>query len=153
MRRGEVWWASLREPIGSEPGYRRPLLILQSDDFNDSPIRTTICAVVTSNLRLADAPGNVRVRRRAVGLPRDSVVNVSQLITVDKVALTSRLGRLPRRRYEMSMPASGSYYRCNERAPLVTLANALPFLATETFMPRAPAAPGQKAGLVPGRSG
>lgn len=95
MQRGELWWASLREPIGSGPGYRRPLLVLQSDDFNASPIRTTICAVVTSNLRLAQAPGNVRLARRAAGLPRDSVVNVSQLITVDKDALTARIGRLP----------------------------------------------------------
>lgn len=80
--------------MGSGPGFRRPLLVVQSDDFNASTIRTTICAVVTSNLRLAEAPGNVRLARRSAGLSRDSVVNVSQLITVDKDTLTSRIGRL-----------------------------------------------------------
>ncbi len=95
MRRGELWWASLEDPVGSEPGLRRPLLVVQSDEFNASAIRTTICAVVTSNLRLAEAPGNVSLSRRAAGLPRDSVVNVSQLVTVDKRILTSRIGRVP----------------------------------------------------------
>ena len=95
MRRGELWWASLEEPVGSGPGFRRPMLVVQSDDFNDSAIRTTVCAVVTSNLRLADAPGNVRLGRRAAGLSRDSVVNVSQLITVENSILSSRIGRVP----------------------------------------------------------
>jgi mRNA interferase MazF len=95
MRRGEIWWASLADPVGSGPGYRRPVLIIQSDDFNDSAIRTTICAVVTSNVRLAEAPGNVRLTRKASGLNRDSVVNVSQLVTVDKRLLTARVGRVP----------------------------------------------------------
>ncbi|HCK84837.1 MAG TPA: mRNA interferase MazF2 [Hyphomonadaceae bacterium] len=94
MRRGEIWWASLPEPVGSGPGYRRPVLVVQSDEFNQSAIRTTICAVITSNLRLADAPGNVRLSRRASGLSKDSVVNVSQLITVDKQLLTERIGRI-----------------------------------------------------------
>lgn len=94
MRRGELWWASLPDPIGSGPGFRRPLLIVQSNDFSDSAIRTVICAVVTSNLHLERAPGNVRVRARASGLSRDSIVNVSQLITVDKRVLTERIGRL-----------------------------------------------------------
>ena len=94
MRRGEIWWASLLEPVGSGPGYRRPVLVVQSDEFNQSAIRTTICAVITSNLRLAAAPGNVSLKRRASGLSKDSVVNVSQLITVDKQLLTSRIGRL-----------------------------------------------------------
>lgn len=95
MQRGEVWWASLPDPVGSGPGYRRPVLIVQANAFNQSTIRTTICAVITSNLRLADAPGNVRLTRRASGLTKDSVVNVSQLITVDKRLLTSRIGRAP----------------------------------------------------------
>jgi mRNA interferase MazF len=94
MRRGEIWWASLPDPVGSGPGYRRPVLVVQADEFNQSAIRTIICAVITSNLRLADAPGNVRLTRRASGLGKDSVVNVSQLITVDKQLLTSRIGRL-----------------------------------------------------------
>ena len=95
MRRGEIWWASLGEPHGSAPGFRRPVLIVQSNDFNESAIRTSICAAITSNMRLADAPGNVRVTRRVSGLPHDSVVNVSQLITLDKQMLTEKVGRLP----------------------------------------------------------
>ena len=95
MRRGELWWASLGEPAGSGPGLRRAVLIVQSNEFNDSAIRTTICAAVTSNLRLAEAPGNVRLTKKASGLSRESVVNVSQLITLDKRLLTSRVGRLP----------------------------------------------------------
>jgi mRNA interferase MazF len=94
MRRGELWWASLPDPIGSGPGFRRPLLIVQSNDFNQSAIPTVTCAVMSSNLRLERAPGNVRVRARASGLSRDSVVNVSQLITVDKRVLTAQIGRL-----------------------------------------------------------
>ena len=95
MRRGEIWWASLGEPQGSGPGYRRPVLIVQSNEFNESAIRTAICAAMTSNMRLADAPGNVRVTRRAGGLAQESVVNVSQLITLDKQRLTKKAGRLP----------------------------------------------------------
>ena len=95
MRRGEIWWASLGEPHGSAPGFRRPVLVVQSNDFNESAIRTSICAAITSNIRLADAPGNVRVTRRVSGLPHDSVINVSQLITLDKQILTENVGRLP----------------------------------------------------------
>ena len=95
MRRGEIWWASLGEPHGSAPGFRRPVLVVQSNDFNESAIRTSICAAITSNMRLADAPGNVRVTRRVSGLPRDSVINVSQLITLDKQMLTEKVSRLP----------------------------------------------------------
>ncbi len=95
MRRGEIWWASLGEPQGSAPGYRRPVLIVQSNEFNESAIRTSICAAITSNMRLAGAPGNVRLTRRATGLQQESVVNVSQLITLDKQRLTEKVGRLP----------------------------------------------------------
>jgi mRNA interferase MazF len=95
VRRGEIWWATLGEPQGSEPGFRRPVLIIQSNEFNESAIRTSVCAAITSNMRLADAPGNVRVTRRVSGLPHDSVVNVSQLITLDKRMLTENVGRLP----------------------------------------------------------
>jgi mRNA interferase MazF len=80
--------------MGSGPGFRRPVLIVQSSEFNESAIRTVVCAVVTSNLRLAAAPGNVRLGRKVSGLPRDSVVNVSQLVTVDKRLLTTRVRRL-----------------------------------------------------------
>jgi mRNA interferase MazF len=95
MRRGEIWWALLEEPLGSGPGFLRPVLIVQSNEFNESAIRTSICAAITSNMRLADAPGNVRVTRRVSGLPQDSVINVSQLITLDKKMLTENVGRLP----------------------------------------------------------
>ena len=91
MKRGEIWWASLPEPAGSEPGYRRPVLIVQSDEFNRSGIQTIVCAALTSNLNLAGAPGNVRLSTRASGLPKSSVVNVSQLITLDKACLTERV--------------------------------------------------------------
>jgi len=94
MRRGELWWATLREPRGSEPGYRRPVAIAQSDDFTSSRIETIIVASITSNTRLAFAPGNIFLRRREAGISRDSVINVSQLLTVNKSALTERIGRL-----------------------------------------------------------
>ena len=88
MQRGEVWWTSLPDPIGSAPGYRRPVLIVQADTFNRSRINTVIAVVLTSNLRLAVAPGNVRLSARDTALPKDSVANVSQVITVDKSLLT-----------------------------------------------------------------
>jgi mRNA interferase MazF len=94
MQRGEIWWASLPVPSGSAPGYRRPVLIVQSDRFTRSAIQTVACVTVTSNLNLAAAPGNVRLSARASGLPRPSVANVSQLITVDRSLLTERVGKV-----------------------------------------------------------
>lgn len=91
VKRGEVWWASLPTPRGSEPGFRHPVLIVQADDFNRSRLRTVLVAVITSNLRLAEAPGNVLLARDAGGLPRKSVVNVSQVLTLDRVFLTRRV--------------------------------------------------------------
>lgn len=98
MRRGEVWWADLPEPSGSEPGFRRPVVIIQADEFNRSRIRTVIAAAITSNTTLAQAPGNVALSRRSVGLDRESVVNVSQIVTLDKRILTERVGRLSARK-------------------------------------------------------
>jgi mRNA interferase MazF len=95
MRRGEVWWASLPDPVGSMPGYRRPVLIIQSDAFTTSAIRTIAVLSITSNLRLSNSPGNVLVSPKQSGLPRDSVVNVSQILTIDKTTLTERVGALP----------------------------------------------------------
>jgi mRNA interferase MazF len=95
MRRGEIWWASLRQPRGSEPGYRRPVLIVQSDGFNQSSIQTVIAAAITSNLGLAAAPGNVLLLKRESQLSRDSVINVSQLVTLNKNYLIDRVGRIP----------------------------------------------------------
>jgi mRNA interferase MazF len=94
VRRGEVWWAELAEPIASEPGYRRPVLIVQSDDFNRSRIHTVIAVVLTTNLRLAEAPGNVEISKEDTELPRDSVANISQIITIEKEFLTERVSRL-----------------------------------------------------------
>lgn len=86
-----------REPRHSEPGYRRPVLIVQADSFNFSRIQTAIVAAITGNVELADAPGNVLLPARSVGLPRDSVVNVSQLLTLDRSFLTEHAGTLPPR--------------------------------------------------------
>ncbi len=94
MQRGDIWWATLRPPIGSEPGYRRPILIIQSDDFNRSRISTVIVVMLTSNLRLKAAPGNVFLPKGNTKLPKDSVANVSQVITMDKSFLTKRISRL-----------------------------------------------------------
>ncbi|MGD0776318.1 MAG: type II toxin-antitoxin system PemK/MazF family toxin [Candidatus Solibacter sp.] len=97
IQRGEIWWADLPEPSRSEPGCRRPVLVVQADSFNRSRIQTAIVAVLTGNLELADAPGNVLVPARSAGLPRDSVVNVSQLLTLDRGFLTKHAGTLPPR--------------------------------------------------------
>lgn len=94
VRRGEIWWAHLGVPAGAEPGYRRPVLVVQADAFNRSRIQTVVAAAVTSNLNLAEAPGNVRLSRRARLLPADSVVNVSQIVTLDRKFLQERAGRV-----------------------------------------------------------
>ena len=95
MKRGEIWWASLPVPTGSEPGYRRPVLIIQTNEFNRSAIRTVIVAAITSNRFLAAAPGNVQLSTRGTGLNVTSVVNVSQVVTLDKSVLTKKVGRVP----------------------------------------------------------
>jgi mRNA interferase MazF len=95
MKRGELWWASLPDPAGSEAGFRRPVLVLQDNSFNDSKIATVIVAVIISNLRLADAPGNVRLAKRETRLTREGVVNVSQILTVNKDRLTERISAIP----------------------------------------------------------
>jgi mRNA interferase MazF len=95
MKRGEVWWASLPARTGSGPGFRRPVVIVQSNPFNQSRLATVIVAIVTSNLALADAPGNVRVGKSESGLTKPSVVNVSQIITLDRDLLTQRVRGLP----------------------------------------------------------
>jgi mRNA interferase MazF len=97
IRRGEVWWASLSEPEGSEPGYRRPVVVVQSNEFNESRIQTVVAVALTTNLRLAAAPGNVLCSKSDTGLPRESVINVSQILTLNKIRLTQRVGKLPAR--------------------------------------------------------
>ena len=94
MQRGEIWWATLPDPVGSEPGYRRPVLVVQSDAFTQSAIKTVVCAAITSNLNLAAAPGNLRIASRASGLSKPSVVNVSQVATIDRMFLTERIKAL-----------------------------------------------------------
>ena len=94
MQRGEIWWSSQATPGGSSPGFRRPILVIQSNEFNRSRISTVVAAVITSNLALANAPGNVRIPARASGLKRASIVNVSQIITVDKSFLAARVSTL-----------------------------------------------------------
>lgn len=94
MRRGEVWWADLPEPVGSEPGFRRPVVVVQSDTFIRSRIGTLIVAALTSNVRLQAMPGNVLVPRGLAGLTRASVINVSQISTLDRRRLVALVGSL-----------------------------------------------------------
>lgn len=91
---GDVCWASLDDPIGSAAGYRRPVLIVQGDLFNASRIATTVVVPLTSNQRLATAPGNVALTAASTGLPKDSVANVSQIVSIDRTILTERVGRV-----------------------------------------------------------
>jgi mRNA interferase MazF len=92
--RGEIWWATLPTPRASEPGYKRPVLILQSDAFNKSNINTVICVIITSNIGLARAPGNVMLSKKDSNLPKKSVINVSQIVTLDKSYLTECVGTI-----------------------------------------------------------
>ena len=92
IQRGQLWWADLPAPRGSEPGYRRPVLVVQSNALNQSRLPTVIAVGVTTNLRLLDAPGNVLLRARESGLPQDSVANVSQVVTIDRRFLLDRIG-------------------------------------------------------------
>ncbi len=94
IRRGQVWWADLDEPRGSEPGYRRPVLVVQRNEVNASGINTVVVCALTGNRELARAPGNVLLPKRATGLPRDSVANASQIATVDKADLAKLVGAL-----------------------------------------------------------
>jgi mRNA interferase MazF len=95
MHRGEIWWANLPDLVGSEPGYRRPVLVVQDDIFTQSRISTVIVVIITSNIQLAEAPGNVLLPKRATGLSRGSVANVSQILTIDKTFLVECIGSLP----------------------------------------------------------
>jgi mRNA interferase MazF len=98
---GEVWWADLPEPAGSGPGFRRPVVIVQGDAFNRSLISTVVCIPLTSNLRWADAPGNVMLPARLTGLPKDSVANVTQPVTLDRALLADRVGMLPEAKFDL----------------------------------------------------
>ena len=101
ISQGEVWWADLVEAQGSEPGFRRPVVVVQSDSFNRSRIATVVCVPLTSSLRWAQAPGNVELSAKVTGLPKDSAANVSQIVTLDKMSLTDRVGRLPSKKLDL----------------------------------------------------
>jgi mRNA interferase MazF len=94
IAQGEIWWAELPLPIGSAPGFRRPVVIVQGDAFNRSRIRTVVCVPVTSNLRLAEMPGNVRLTMAVSSLPKDSVANVSAIVAIDRTLLQERVSKL-----------------------------------------------------------
>jgi len=101
VAQGQVCWADLPDPDGSGPGFRRPVVIVQGDAFNRSRIATVVCVPLTSNLRWADAPGNVLLHARTTGLPRDSVANVSQIVTIDRALLSEVVGQLPARQLQL----------------------------------------------------
>lgn len=101
ISQGEVWWADLPDPAGSGPGFRRPVIVVQGDALNRSLIATVVSVPLTSNLRWADAPGNVLLSARITGLPRDSVANLSQIVSLDKELLTERIGKIPRAKLEL----------------------------------------------------
>ena len=97
IRQGDVWWCDLPELSGAGPGFRRPVIVVQGDPLNRSRLATAVCVPLTSNLRWAEAPGNVLLKTRATGLPKDSVANVSQIVTIDRSLLTEHVGRVPKR--------------------------------------------------------
>jgi mRNA interferase MazF len=101
IAQGEIWWAELAPPTGSEPGYRRPVVVIQGDALNRSKIATAVCVPLTSNLRWADAPGNVLLSARSTNLPKDSVANVSQLVSLDRTVLTEHVAKLSRAKVEL----------------------------------------------------
>ena len=101
ISQGEIWWADLPAPAGSGPGFRRPVVVVQCDALNRSRIATVVCVPLTSNLRWADAPGNVALAARLTGLPKDSVANVSQIVALDRALLTEAVGKLSRAKMEL----------------------------------------------------
>jgi len=101
IEQAEIWWADIDEPVGSGPGFRRPVLVVQCNALNRSRIATVVCVPLTSNLKWADAPGNVLLPKSETGLPQDSVANVSLIVALDKALLTDRVRKIPRRRVEL----------------------------------------------------
>lgn len=96
IAQGDIWWASLPDPVGSGPGFSRPVAVVQGDAFNRSRLATVVVLPLTSNLRLAAMPGNVLLRSKLTGLPKDSVANSSQIVAIDRSLLDERIGRIPR---------------------------------------------------------
>lgn len=101
MQRGEIWWADLPAPVGAEPGFRHPVLIVQADALTASRMATVVVVVITSNMRWATAPGNVVLHAVESNLPRDSVANVTQIVTMDKHMLDTRIGQVTERTLEL----------------------------------------------------
>ena len=101
ISQGDVCWAELPEPAGSGPGFRRPVVIVQGDALNRSRLATAVCVPLTSNLRWADAPGNVLLTAGMTGLPKDSVANVSQVVALDRTLLEERTGRISRAKIDL----------------------------------------------------
>lgn len=111
ISQGEVWWAELPDPVGSEPGFRRPVLIVQGEALNRSRLATVVCVPLTSNLRWATAPGNVLLPAQSTGLPKDSVANVSQIVALDRSVLTEPVGRISRQQLEAVLTGITSILR------------------------------------------
>jgi mRNA interferase MazF len=107
ISQGEIWWADLPAPTGSGPGFRRPVIIVQSDAFNRSSIRTVVCVPLTGQLKWASSPGNVALSKRLTGLPKESVANASQIISIDKELLLERIGKLPHRNLQLILLGVG----------------------------------------------
>lgn len=105
ISQGEIWWADLPDATGSGPGFRRPVVVVQGDSFNRSRLATVVCVPLTSNTKWAEAPGNVLLSARLTGLPKESVANVSQIVSLDRTLLTDCLGKLPRAK--LSLVLSG----------------------------------------------
>lgn len=105
IAQGDVWWAELPQPIGSAPGYTRPVIVVQSDAFNRSRISTVVCVPLTTNARHADAPGQVPLNRVTTGLPKDSVANGAHIVAIDRSLLLERVGRLPDQKLELVLYA------------------------------------------------
>jgi len=101
ISQGEVWWADLPSPAGSGPGFRRPVVVVQGDALNQSRIGTAICVPLTSNLKWSDAPGNVLLASKTTGLAKDSVANVSRILTIDRKLLTECAGKVSRAKVQL----------------------------------------------------
>ena len=101
ISQGDVCWVDFGRPAGSETGYRRPVIVVQSDAFNRSRIATVVCVPLTSNLRRADAPGNVLLAANHTGLAKDSVANISQIAALSKVRLSEAVGQVPKEKLEL----------------------------------------------------
>ena len=101
ITQGDIWWADIPAPTGSGPGFRRPVLVVQGDALNQSRIATIFCGPLTSNFKWAAAPGNVQLPASVSGLPKDSVANVSQIVSLDRGLLSERTGRLSRSKMDM----------------------------------------------------